>query len=211
MVEITRDLLRTRAEHNEKMLSNLEEISLHQQNIGSMNGIQDFCKHLKIVLLQNNLIEKIEGCTKMKELEYLNLAVNSVNTIGGLRRCESLRKMDFTLNFIDAEDLKSSCEELEWNPVFSELFMMGNPCMDWEEAKDYIIAKVDTINRLDGIDITKSMRMAAKLKLVQMEKDLEELAQKSVAKKEWEKKEGIFHEGKYSREQRWADYTEQEE
>ena len=40
MVEITRDLLRGRAEHNEKMLSNLEEVSLHQQNIKSMDGIQ---------------------------------------------------------------------------------------------------------------------------------------------------------------------------
>ena len=29
MVEVTRDLLRSRAEHNEKMLSTLEEVSLH--------------------------------------------------------------------------------------------------------------------------------------------------------------------------------------
>ena len=30
MVEVTRDLMRKRAEHNEKMLSTLEEVSLHQ-------------------------------------------------------------------------------------------------------------------------------------------------------------------------------------
>ena len=30
MVEITQDLLRKRAEHNEGMLSTLEEVSLHQ-------------------------------------------------------------------------------------------------------------------------------------------------------------------------------------
>ena len=29
-VEVTRDLLRKRAEHNEMMLSTLEEVSLHQ-------------------------------------------------------------------------------------------------------------------------------------------------------------------------------------
>jgi len=105
---------------------------------------------LKILLLQNNLIEEIECCTKFKELEYLNLAVNSVSKIKGLRRCESLRKLDMTLNFLDLEDLKSSCEELEWNPGISELYLMGNPCLDWEHCNDYIIAKVETINRLDG-------------------------------------------------------------
>lgn len=50
----------------------------------------------------------------MKELEYLNMAVNSVSKIEGLRRCESLNKLDMTLNFIDVEDLKESIEELEY-------------------------------------------------------------------------------------------------
>jgi len=203
MVEVTRDLLRGRAEHNEKMLSNLEECSLHQQNLRSMQGIQEYSRHLKILLMQNNLIEKIESCTKFKELEYLNLAVNSVPRIEGLRRCESLRKLDMTLNFLDLEDLKSSCEELEWNPVISELYLMGNPCLDWADAPDYIIAKVDTINRLDGNEITKSMRLAAKNKLDAMEKDLEIESKKKKDTKEWEKKEGIFKEGMYTRETRW--------
>jgi protein TilB len=115
--------------------------------------------------MQNNLIEKIECCNKFKELEYLNLAVNSVSKIEGLRRCESLRKLDMTLNFLEIYDLKESMEELEWNPVFSEFYLMGNPCLDWEHATDYIIAKVPTINRLDGTDITRSMRINAKNKL----------------------------------------------
>lgn len=123
--------------------------------------------------------------------------------IEGLRRCESLRKLDMTLNFLDLEDLKSSCEELEWNPVISELYLMGNPCLDWADANDYIIAKVDTINRLDGNEITKSMRLAAKNKLEAMEKELEIEAKKKKDTKEWEKKEGIFKEGMYTRETRW--------
>jgi protein TilB len=60
------------------------------------------------------LIEKLEGLSKLKELEYLNMAVNSVRKIEGLRRCESLNKLDMTLNFIDVEDLKESIEELEY-------------------------------------------------------------------------------------------------
>jgi protein TilB len=203
MVEITRDLLRGRAEHNEKMLSNLEEISLHQQNLGSMKGLQDYCKNVRIVLMQNNLIEKIEGCTKLKDLEYINFAVNSISKIEGLRRCESLRKLDLTLNFIDVEDLKESLEELEWCPDISELYLMGNPCLDWVNAKDYVMAKIPGINRIDGIEVTRAMKLAAKTKLPVLEKELEKLAADMTAKKEWEKKEGVYDPNKYSREQRW--------
>jgi len=165
MVEITLDLLRGRAEHNEKMLSNLEEISLHQQNLGSMKTLQDYCRFLRIILFQNNLIEKIEGCNKLKDLEYINFAVNSIGKIEGLRRCESLRKLDLTLNFIDVEDFKESLEELEWNPDMSELYLMGNPCLDYINSKEYVYAKVPGINRLDGIEVTRAMKLAAKQKL----------------------------------------------
>lgn len=46
----------------------------------------------------------MEGMSKLKELEYLNMAVNSVKKIEGIKRCESLNKLDMTLNFVDLED-----------------------------------------------------------------------------------------------------------
>lgn len=49
-----------------------------------------YTRHLKILYLQSNLIEKMEGLDKLKELEYINLAVNSISKIEGIRRCESL-------------------------------------------------------------------------------------------------------------------------
>jgi protein TilB len=49
MAEITRELLRKRAEHNEMMLSTLEEVSLHQQNIKVISGLDIYCRHLKIL------------------------------------------------------------------------------------------------------------------------------------------------------------------
>jgi protein TilB len=82
---ITEEFLRKKAEHNEGMLSTLEEITLHQHNITKIENIQDICRHLKILYLQNNLIPKIENVNKLKELEYLNLAVNNVTKIEGLR------------------------------------------------------------------------------------------------------------------------------
>jgi len=47
------------------------------------------------------------------------------------------------------------------------------------------------------------MRIQAKNKLEMMDKELEVEAQKKKDKKEWEKKEGIFKEGMYTRETRW--------
>ena len=47
---------------------------------------------MKILYLQDNLIEKMEGLSKLKELEYINLAVNSVSLVEGVRGCESLQR-----------------------------------------------------------------------------------------------------------------------
>jgi protein TilB len=59
MAEITKDMLRKKCEHNEGMLSNLEEISLHQMEIKEIKNIDVYCRHLKILYLQHNYIEKI--------------------------------------------------------------------------------------------------------------------------------------------------------
>ena len=49
------------------------------------------CKHLKILYLQSNIIEKFENLDKLKELEYLNMAVNNISMIENLEGCESLK------------------------------------------------------------------------------------------------------------------------
>ena len=68
----------------------------------------------------------------------------------------------FTGNFIDIEDFQESLEHLDWCPMLDELTLTGNPCSDWEKYKEYTIAKVPQIKRLDGNDIDKSTRLAAK-------------------------------------------------
>ena len=104
----------------------------------------------------------MEGLSKLKELEYLNLAVNSIRKIEGVRRCESLSKLDMTLNFVDVEDLKESLDELEYCEALKELYMLGNPCLEWSDCKDYIIARLPQLARLEGEDITRSQKLAAK-------------------------------------------------
>ena len=42
-----------------------------------------------------------------QELEHLNLALNSIQRVQNLQRCESLRRLDLTANFVDAAGLLS--------------------------------------------------------------------------------------------------------
>ena len=125
----------------------------------------------------------MEGLNKLVELEYLNMAVNSVSKIEGVKRCESLNKLDLTLNFIDVEDLKESLENLEWCPNFTELYLTGNPCTDWPNYRQYTIAKVETLLRLDGTEIEKSERLEAKTRLPKLEEELVKVAAANIIKK----------------------------
>lgn len=43
----------------------------------------------------------MENLYKLRELEYLNLALNNIKVIEGIENCESLMKLDLTVNFID--------------------------------------------------------------------------------------------------------------
>eukprot|EP00041_Stephanoeca_diplocostata_P015163 m.287578 g.287578 ORF g.287578 m.287578 type:complete len:113 (-) comp19949_c0_seq6:144-482(-) len=94
---ITLELLRKRAEHNECQISTLEEISLHQQDLCRIELLDTACRDLKILYLQNNVIPKIENVTKLRKLEYINLALNNVTKVEGLDGCESLQKVDLTV------------------------------------------------------------------------------------------------------------------
>lgn len=92
----------------------------------------------------------MENLSKLKELQYLNLAVNNITLIEGIRGCESLQKLELTLNFVDIEDLEESMDNLAELPDFRELYMVGNPCTDWEHWKDFVVAKLPHLGRLEG-------------------------------------------------------------
>ena len=91
MVRINVELLRRRSEHNEGELSTLEEISLHQFDIEKIENLDKYCRKLKILYLQNNVIPRMENLSRLKDLEYLNLALNNVTKIENIEGCESLK------------------------------------------------------------------------------------------------------------------------
>eukprot|EP01084_Bolivina_argentea_P143150 251434_1 len=163
MPEITVELIRRKAEHNEGMIHSLEELSLHQEELESINRVLGVnCRKLKVLYLQNNIIKKIENLHHMKDLQYLNLALNNIDCIQGLHACEFLTKLDLTLNFIDFDRLEESVQHLRGLPNLKELYMTGNPCQsEWTGFSDYIAFLLPQLECLDGKGITHSMRIQA--------------------------------------------------
>ncbi|XP_063306327.1 dynein axonemal assembly factor 11 isoform X1 [Pelobates fuscus] len=158
MVFITEDLIRRRAEHNNCEIFSLEEISLHQQDLERIEHIDKWCKELKILYLQNNLIPKIENVSKLKKLEYLNLALNNIEKIENVQGCESLQKLDLTVNFVGE---LSSVKSLQHNICLQELFLVGNPCAQFNGYRQYVVAMLPQLKWLDGKEIERSERIQA--------------------------------------------------
>ena len=136
------------------------QVTLHQQDIERIEVLGQACRHLEIIYLQNNLIGKLENLHRLKELQYLNMAVNNITKIENLQRCESLTKLDLTVNFIDKAGLLS-IESLKANYQLKELFLMGNPCADVPGYREYVVATLTSLKRLDGVEIKPSERIAA--------------------------------------------------
>ncbi|XP_043736189.1 dynein axonemal assembly factor 11 isoform X1 [Cervus elaphus] len=158
MGRITEDLIRRNAEHNDCVIFSLEELSLHQQEIERLEHIDKWCRDLKILYLQNNLIGKIENVSKLKKLEYLNLALNNIEKIENLEGCEGLTKLDLTVNFIGE---LSSVKTLQGNIHLKELFLMGNPCADFDGYRQFVVATLQQLKWLDGKEIERSERIQA--------------------------------------------------
>ncbi|XP_045416982.1 dynein axonemal assembly factor 11 isoform X3 [Lemur catta] len=158
MGRITEDLIRRNAEHNDCIIFSLEELSLHQQEIEKLEHIDKWCRDLKILYLQNNLIGKIENVSRLKKLEYLNLALNNIEKIENLEGCERLTKLDLTVNFIGE---LSSIKTLQHNIHLKELFLMGNPCTDFDGYRQFVVATLQQLKWLDGKEIERSERIQA--------------------------------------------------
>ncbi|XP_027145643.1 dynein axonemal assembly factor 11 isoform X1 [Larimichthys crocea] len=158
MVYITEDLLRRRAEHNECEIFSLEEVSLHQQDVERIEHIDRWCRDLKILYLQNNLIPRIENLSRLKKLQYLNLALNNIEVIENLEGCESLQKLDLTVNFVGR---LSSVDSLKHNIHLTELFLVGNPCTEFEGYRQYVVTALPQLKCLDGTEISRSERIRA--------------------------------------------------
>lgn len=72
-LSVTEDLIRRNAEHNDCVIFSLEELSLHQQEIERLEHIDRWCRHLKILYLQNNLIGKIGEFSGLRSRGFVDV------------------------------------------------------------------------------------------------------------------------------------------
>jgi len=125
-------------------------------------------------------------CRRLRACSEIVATVLSLDPtrISSLRRsCEFLEKLDLTVNFVDLDHFKDSIEHLRPLIHFKELFLMGNPCMEWPHAKDFVIATLPQLERLDGQDITRTERIKASQGMQHMLADLETKGKEAAATK----------------------------
>jgi len=177
-------MIRKKSEHREGgLLHDMHEISLHQLKIERIEVLDRVCPKLRILYLQNNVIGKIERVKRLKDLIYLNLALNNITKIEGLSLCEKLEKLDFTVNFIDLDTFHKSIRNLQANEHLNELYLTGNPCTQFEGYRSFVIGMLPGVTRLDGKDVTKTERIIAKQELEEITAKLEVEAERVRAEK----------------------------
>ncbi|XP_063777334.1 dynein axonemal assembly factor 11 isoform X2 [Pseudophryne corroboree] len=184
--KLTEDLIRRRAEHNNCEIFSLEEISLHQQDLERIEHVDKWCKELKILYLQNNLIPKIENVSRLKKLEYLNLALNNIERIENLEGCESLQKLDLTVNFVGE---LSSVRSLQHNVHLRELYLVGNPCAQFEGYRKYVVTTLPQLKWLDGVEIERTERIQALQDYAQVQQRIKEQEEAYMLKRAREREE----------------------
>jgi protein TilB len=180
-------LLRRRSEHNEGVLSTLQEVSLHQFDIEKIENLDKYCRNLQILYLQSNQISKIgtiyliENLHKLKSLKYLQLALNNIRTIENLEHCESLEKLDLTVNFI--EDL-TCLENLKDNSLLRQLYLVGNPCTEDEDYRSFVIEMLPQLQILDGKPIEMSEKIIARQQFARIQRKYREKNSRIIIKVE---------------------------
>jgi protein TilB len=112
----------------------------------------------------------LENLSKLKRLVYLQLALNNIKVIENLQGCESLQKLDLTVNFI--EDL-ICIESLACNMHLRELYLVGNPCAEKKGYREFVITALPQLVMLDGKEISKSERIVARQVYDQIKQEYE--------------------------------------
>ena len=114
--------------------------------------------------------------------------------------CEFLQKLDLTVNFVG--DLLS-IESLKCNHHLQELYLTGNPCIDYEGYREFVVATLPQLKTLDGKDVTKSERILANQRLKELRNVIAEQQKAHQEKREREKRE--YEERKKAKKKKYKD------
>ena len=156
-----------------------------QNNVISRIENLHHCKELRYLNLALNNITVIEGLgcvgavgSRGTELARAGVCVFIPSPLPTphISSCEFLNKLDLTVNFIDVDALEASLTHLVGHVHLRELFLMGNPALEWPRAREFVAASLPQLAALDGRDITRSERIAAQQAWREMRSELRVLA-----------------------------------
>ncbi|ERE63007.1 putative protein TILB like protein [Cricetulus griseus] len=100
--------------------------------------------------------------------------------------CEWLTKLDLTVNFIGE---LSSVKTLKHNIHLKELFLMGNPCADFDGYRQFVVVTLQQLKWLDGKEIERSERIQAFQNYPAVEQQIREQEKAYCLKRAKEKEE----------------------
>ena len=98
--------------------------------------------------------------------------MNNITSVENLEKCESLSKLDLTMNFISLRGLMS-VKALAVNHSLRQLFLMGNPCADFRGYRSFVIGTLPQLTHLDGTDVSHAERIIARQQLSCITQELE--------------------------------------
>lgn len=64
-----------------------------------------------------------------------------------------MNKLDLTVNFIDVDTFEESIHHLRSLLHLKELYLMGNPCQEWEGHRDFIVHLLPQLKSYDGKEV----------------------------------------------------------
>lgn len=71
-----------------------------------------------------------------------------------LSGCESLQKLDLTVNFVG---YLSSVDSLKHNIHLRELFLVGNPCTEFDGYRQYVVASLPQLKVIEPLALRKKL------------------------------------------------------
>ncbi|XP_019872607.1 dynein regulatory complex subunit 3 isoform X2 [Aethina tumida] len=152
------------AKLNETIVEDTEQIRLEYLNILRIDSLW-ILKSLKVLSLNNNLIEKIENLDTLVHLEELDLSFNKISRIENLDKLVNLVKLGLYMNLIKVvENLEKLVNlriiSLGMNEIaqkesiiyfrqfrnLTSLNMVGNPCTKESNFQYYVAALLPNIS-----------------------------------------------------------------
>lgn len=135
-------------------LAYLTTLSLNGNKIGKIDGLGRL--PLVDLSLDDNRLRFLENLEKLVLLQKLSVANNAIASLDGLQKCVQLGSLDASDNAVERV---REVERLADLPLFSSLFLRGNPCASLDFYKRRVIVRLQRLTALDDEPVTSEEKI----------------------------------------------------